>query len=154
MTAQKHEILFINGKRVGMAYCPPLPKNDSRVKLVYPIEIEYASTNCWRGYVGTWMIRGDKFYLRNLLGAYSLESEKPIHADWVNAVLRVPRGEMLYYIHMGYASIFEREILIKIEKGVATRVKMIDNRGKDIDEAMLGFTNLPGFENEFEGNDF
>ena len=30
---------------------------------------------------------------------------------------RVPLGERLLYVHMGYGSVFEREVIIRVEKG-------------------------------------
>jgi len=54
---------------------------------------------------------------------------------------------------MGYGSVFERELHIKIEKGIVTKSKNIDNRIKDVNEVELVGKNLPGFENKFNGDD-
>jgi hypothetical protein len=35
---------------------------------------------------------------------------------------------MLEYVHMGYDSVYEREVHIKVEKGIVTNSKTIENR--------------------------
>ena len=158
MTAQVHENLILDGKETSMAFCPPLPENDSRIILLKDDEIEdyggiIFSTACWRAYIGTWEIKNDKFYLVNLEGRYKLNSESAILADWFTGTLRIPQGEMLHYVHMGYGSVFEQELHIKIENGKVTKSKTIDNRNKDVGERDLGWENLPGSENRFDGDD-
>jgi regulator of extracellular matrix RemA (YlzA/DUF370 family) len=54
---------------------------------------------------------------------------------------------------MGFGSVYERELLIKIVKGEVSRIKLISNKGKDINQVMLILSNLPGFESIFKGND-
>lgn len=156
MTAQMHENLILDGKETSMAFCPPLPENDSSVVGLKDDEIECGrivfSTACWRQYVGTWEIKDNKFYLVNLEGRFKLAANKPVFADWFTGTLRIPQGEMLRYVHMGYGSIFERELHIKIEKGIVTKSKTIDNRNKNVSEGDLSWKNLPGFENRFDGD--
>jgi hypothetical protein len=43
-------------------------------------------------------------------------------------VLRIPDGEMLGYVHMGYDSRFERDILLHIERGRLTKTEVKENR--------------------------
>lgn len=74
-------------------------------------------------------------------------------ADWFSGVIRIPRGEMLHYVHMGFGSVFEQELHIKIERGVVVNSRVIDNRGRIFDERELGWKNLPGGENRFPGDD-
>lgn len=157
MTAQVHENLILNGEETSMAFCPPLPEGDSRIIELKGDEIErdsiIFSTACWRGYIGTWEIKDGKFYLVGITGRYKLIGDKPVFADWFTGVLRVPQGEMLQYVHMGYGSVFELEVHIKIENGVVTKSKTIDNRDKEVNEGELGWRNLPGYENRFDGDD-
>jgi len=82
-----------------------------------------------------------------------LKKNEPIFASWFSGILRIPRGELLCYIHMGFGSVYERELLIKIVKGEVSRIKLISNKGKDINQVMLILSNLPGFESIFKGND-
>jgi hypothetical protein len=54
---------------------------------------------------------------------------------------------------MGFGSVFEFETHLKIEKGVVVEERRIDNRDKDVDTRQLGWDNLPGSENRFDGDD-
>ncbi|MBK8257821.1 MAG: hypothetical protein IPK82_34780 [Polyangiaceae bacterium] len=153
MTAQSHEVLILDGKKTSMAFCPPLPEGHPRV-------LESATrndglgfvTSCWRGYVGTWEVKGEKFYLVGLRGKFRVLPGGPIFADWFSGVLRIPRGERLHYVHMGFGSVYEEELHITIEKGEVVGRKVIDNRGKKHDPVELALRNLPGGENKFPGD--
>lgn len=68
-------------------------------------------------------------------------------------MLRVPLGKQLQYVHMGFGTVYEKEVHIKIENGVVAGTRTIDNRGKKHDERELGWKNLPGGENRFPGDD-
>jgi hypothetical protein len=160
MTAQIHERLILDGEETSMAFCPPLPDAHPRIFKPGPDEVVrdegdfiLGSTACWRGYQGTWEIRDGRFYLVGLRGRFQLREGDPILADWFSGVLRVPKGEMLQYVHMGFGSVHEQEFHIKIEKGVVASSRVINNRGKKHDEWEIGWKNLPGGENRFPGDD-
>ena len=160
MTAQVHERLILDGEETSMAFCPPLPDGHPRILEPQPGEvigdaagILLATTACWRGYQGTWEIKDDRFYLVGLRGRLRLREGDPILADWFSGVLRVPKGELLQYIHMGFGSVHEQEVHIKIEKGMVVTTRVIDNRGKEHNEWEIGWRNLPGGENRFPGDD-
>lgn len=160
MTAQIHEILIYDGNETSMAFCPPLAEDNPRIKRLTDEEFKedglggiIFSTACWRGYKGTWEIKEDRFYLVGLKGRYRLTGSEPLFADWFTGVLRIPRGEMILYVHMGYGSVFEEELHVKVEQGIVTATKVIDNRGKKHDEGRLEWENLPGHENRFPGDD-
>ncbi len=158
MTAQMHEKLIFNGEETSMVFCPPLPKKDSRVIRLKDNETDgkggiFSSTACWRQYLGTWEIKDNKFYLVNLEGRFKLVGNSPVFVDWFTGTLRIPQGKKLHSVHMGYASVYEKEMHVKIENGIVTKSKTIDNRNKDINERELGWKNLPGFENRFDGDD-
>ncbi len=161
MTAQAHEKLLYEGEQVSMSFCPPLPEDNPRLIEVNPDEINHnnpknfliRSTACWRGYIGSWEVKNGKFYLTGITGRYKITGETPIFAEWFSGVIRIPKGEQLHYVHMGFGTVYEKEIHVKIEKGVVTKIKEIDNRGKKYDKTELGWKNLPGFENSFDGDD-
>lgn len=139
-----------------MAFCPPIPPDHPRVrkeKLEDCAEIILRSTACWRGYQGTWEIREGKFYLAGIRGQFSLSEGEPLFADWFSGVLRIPKGQRLHYVHMGFGSVFEEEIHIKIEQGLVTAQTTIDNRNQSHNPTDLGWQNLPGRENRFPGDD-
>jgi hypothetical protein len=151
MTAQISENLIFEGEETSMAFCPPLPEHHPRIVETPNSRIE--TTACWRGYIGTWEIRNGSFYLVKVVGGYEMTGEEPILADWFTGVIRIRKGKLLHYIHMGFGSVFEQEIHVKIKNGKVVTSRVIDNRGKSIDELELGWRNLPGGENRFEGDD-
>lgn len=167
MTAQTHEILIKNGRRTSMAYCPTIPDNDPRIvkldeneldtlRLELSKNLDYLplfSTACWRGYIGTWKITLGKLYLVDIIGRYKLASDTPLFADWYSGVLRVPRGRVLQYIHMGFGTVFKKEQHIKIENGVVVKEKTLRNKVNKINADELALKNLPGHENAFDGDD-
>ena len=160
MTAQVPEKLILDGKETSLMFCPPLPKNDARLVRLTRSEIEQSdpppiifSTACWRNYIATWEIKDDQFFLVDITGSYRLESPEPILANWFSGVLRIPRGEILQYVHMGFGSVYEQELHIKIIKGQITTSRLINNQDKSIDAFELSRRNLPGLENRFDGDD-
>lgn len=163
MTAQFHERLIDEGELRSMAFCPEILLEHPRIHVLTPEEVGEGiqrgeidrfiySTACWRHYVGTWEIKQDRFYLVSVNGIYRVEGE-PIQADWFVGILRVPMGEQIRYVHMGFGSVYEQEQHIRIVGGLVTGRRVIDNRNKDFNVADLGFRNLPGGENDFDGDD-
>lgn len=110
------------------------------------------STACWRQYIGTWEVRDGRFYLVGLKGRFRLAREEPLLADWFTGMLRVPQGEQLAYVHMGFGSVYETELHIAVERGEVKARRIYDNRNKEHDEYGLGLKNLPGGENRFPGD--
>lgn len=160
MTAQVHERLILDGQESSMAFCPPLPKEHPRIFKTSPDEVAsdagsyiFGSTACWRGYQGTWEIKDGQFYLVGLRGRYRMSEGDPILADWFTGVLRVLKGRLIRYVHMGFGSVHQGEVHIKIENGVVLDSRVIDNLGKKHNEKELGWKNLPGSENRFPGDD-
>jgi hypothetical protein len=158
MTAQIHEVLTIDGREASMAFCPPLPDAHERIAEAVDSVLDgkdtiLRSTACWRGYQGSWEIRESRFYLTGLRGRYRLEGSEPLFADWFTGVLRVPVGKLLDYVHMGFGSVYEKELHIKVERGIVSKAQDIDNRAKKRDRDALGWQNLPGNENSFPGDD-
>lgn len=126
MTAQIGERLIHDGREVSM--CSE-PLGDYFALGGHNPEFESNCTALWRGYIGTWEIVGDRLYLISLTGTLkdgsdaTLETVFPgyperVFAHWYSGTLRIPEGKQLEYVHMGYASTYERDRLIKIEKGI------------------------------------
>ena len=126
MTAQISEGLILNGEEVSLLSNPL----DSYFALagINP-EFSSNSTALWRGYIGTWEITADRLYLINLQGTLKnggvicLETIFPgfpdrVFAHWYSGTLRIPRGKLIRYRHMGYGSKFEKDELIKIRLGI------------------------------------
>lgn len=126
MTAQIGEKLIYDGRQVSM--CTE-PLGDYFAFGGHHPEFEFTCTALWRGYVGTWEIADDRLYLVGLTGTLedgskaTLETVFPgypdrVFAQWYCGTLRIPEGKRLQYVHMGYASTYERDRMVKIERGV------------------------------------
>ncbi len=161
ITAQIHERLKYEGEDLSMAYCPPVPIGHPRILEIDIEKRDYDpqdsvilfSTACWRRYQGSWEVKGGRFYLTGLRGLYRLVGDEPLMADWFTGMIRIPKGRLLQYVYMGFGSVYEKELHVKIEAGVVTGSRVVDNRGKRFDERSLGWNNLPGGENSFPGDD-
>ena len=132
MTAQVHEKIRYQGKRMRLASCPHFPKNHPRIKILTDEEFEASvfderigSTACWRGYIGSWSIRRGKLYLTKVEGRICLEGKDSIFADWFTGELHIPKGGMLDYIHAGFDSVYEQEIILTLEHGVVINTEII-----------------------------
>jgi hypothetical protein len=135
MTAQVHEKIRYQGKRMGLASCPSFPGDHPRIIKSSEDEIEELvkemktgiifSTACWRGYIGSWSIRRGKLYLTKLEGRYRLEGKEAIFADWFTGALHIPQGEVQDYIHMGFDTVYEQEIILTVEQGVVIKTEVV-----------------------------
>jgi len=142
MTAQVPEVLIYEGERVAMACCPPIPGDHPRIRSLVPdpakgadsLEVKLFElmkmdrTDCLRGYVGLWKIENGRFYFLGASPLWEVVGDEPLLADWFSGKIRIPKGEMLFYVHMGFGSVYEEEIQITIEKGVVTGTRLVDNR--------------------------
>ncbi|MEJ5376865.1 MAG: hypothetical protein WHX93_09825 [bacterium] len=157
MTAQLHESLILEGERVSMAFCPPIPEDHPRIvqlteEEMKELDLPYLlfSSACWRGYIGHWEIKDGRFYLRKIAGCYKVIGDEPIFADWFSGIIKVPKGKLLHYVHMEFESVFEQELHIAIEKGKVVSSCVIDNRMKKFDRSKPSGKNLPGPRNPRE----
>jgi hypothetical protein len=53
--------------------------------------------------------------------------EDRVFAHWYTDVINIPQGEMTKYIHMGYASRYERDLFLAIENGIVVNTQLRDN---------------------------
>jgi hypothetical protein len=84
--------------------------------------------------------------LKNVAGSYKAKSDSigteyadlqklfpdkyingKVLADWVTDTIFAPKGKLLYYIHMGFESIYEKELELKIIKGELVQAGELDN---------------------------
>lgn len=127
-------------------------KSGREVEPFSTLDLILGSTACWRCYQGTWEVRDGQLFLNSIDGRFKLVGTEPLLADWFTGVLRVPRGETLAYVHMGFGSVYAEELHIHVERGRVTGKRVYDNRGKEINTDRLGIDNLPGGENRFPGD--
>lgn len=140
----------------------PLPKRTTVEELSVAVdlacqerpELLVHNSGWWRGYYGTWEIREDRFYLVEVTGTPSYTGRPPILADWFTGVLRIPRGEMLDYWHMGFGSMYEAELHITVDRGVVTKRCLFSARdlASRMNLGSLFQKGLPGTENRFPGD--
>ena len=55
------------------------------------------------------------------------ETDKPVFAHWISGEIRVPIGKILNYVHMGYASVFEEDLLLEFSNGILTGTRIVKN---------------------------
>ncbi|WP_199504779.1 reverse transcriptase family protein [Qipengyuania sp. YIM B01966] len=125
MTAQTPERLVFEGGEHPM-FSEPL-SDFLRSGSVRP-KFQMRSTDCWRGYVGTWEIIGFRLYLIKLEGRLESgekanlstvfpSSGERVFASWFSGIVQLPQGNEIEYVHLGYASIYERDLLLRFEEG-------------------------------------
>lgn len=133
MTAQTGDQLHYNGETYTIASEPLNPYLNRKGKgFISP------STDCWRGYFATWEVKDHKLYLIDLTGyvknyrpvgmTHIFPFRKRVFAHWFSGEIRVPRGEMLLYIHMGYESEFEEDLFLEFRKGRLVKSRVVDNQ--------------------------
>lgn len=126
MTAQVPDTLTLDGAEF-LLHTEPLesffgednPKPDFRAWGL--------ATCCWRGYVGAWEIRDRRLYLLaltpfnqpevDLLKVVFPSLTAPIPALWFTGELVLESGELLEYVHGGYASKYEKETVLVMRGG-------------------------------------
>jgi hypothetical protein len=127
MTAQASELLIYGGKEIRL-YSNPLSLYLRQTGMSF----ESPSTACWRGYIGTWeIIESDgveRLYLVELSAHRSYEEMAGVSdifpgfdrvfAHWFTGELRCPQGALLDYVHGGYASTYEYDLLMDFKQGV------------------------------------
>ena len=118
---------------------------DENKRPLFFVKPNVMTTGNWRGYVATWTIENNFLYLvkidawtcnRSLEHCRKVELPKlfgrkyrngKVRADWFSGELRIPEGKMLQYVHMGYGSIYEREITLTVDSGKVVKESMVDN---------------------------
>lgn len=142
MTAQIAELLRYEGGDMAM-FTTPL--DDYFKSTGVDPGFRFDNTALWRGYLGKWEIRDGRLYLFDLCGTmkdgteaslatFFPDSPMCVFAGWYTGELRIPQGRMLDYMHRGFKTTFEMDLLISVERGVVTGTTVRHN-GKATDEA-------------------
>jgi hypothetical protein len=138
MTAQFSEHLLLRGEKLSLCTEPLaeyLATGGNRIKF----DAEW--TACWRGYVGTWAIEGGRLYLVKLKGTSNtgaglinrtladLFPDYPdgVFAHWYTGELRCTKGQLLKYVHGGYASRYEQDQFIDVVRGMVVAERLVVN---------------------------
>ena len=138
MTAQFTEVLRYRGEILSLCNYPLHVYWKSSGNHV---ELQSTSTGCWRGYVGTWEITGDRLYLVKFWGNRKGESDYEkvsladvfpgytdgVFAHWFTGELRCPQGERLRYVHSGFESKYEKDLFITVRSGLVVGERLVVN---------------------------
>lgn len=139
-TAQAPDKLIYKGKTYYL-YTNPLEsyfnRDNPRPKFDFKV------TSNWRGYIATWAIENGVLYLADIeratinnktvkLSDLFPDRQSPIKATWYTGILRIPQGQRLIYVHMGYGSVYERDLILTVKNGKVTKEEIIDNTKKKI----------------------
>ena len=148
-TAQIGDVLLYQGEE---HYIHSNPLEDYFIEHENKPYLPMYCTAYWRGYVAYFEVKDDFLYLNKVIKGTCIfeepeeiplsyifpRQEGPIKADWYSGTIRIPQGEVIHYIHMGYLSIYEKDLCLKFENGRLIEQFTIDN-SKRIDD----FLNLP-----------
>jgi hypothetical protein len=98
------------------------------------------STACWRGYKAIWELKNDSLFLRKITSCHKdcgleikdadlkkMFGTENVFANWFTGKIVIPQGKQVQYIHMGYASIYERELHISFKNGLQTNERIVSN---------------------------
>ncbi|MGR5543812.1 hypothetical protein ACP3VZ_01650 [Vibrio sp. PNB22_2_2] len=125
MTAQVPEILIDNGDEVKLHSTPNFPLDHPEIVEQIWGQAAISSTACYRGYVGTWEIKGRKLYLNSLAGKYNLKTG-PIAANWFTGQLIIPESGRGEYLHGGWGYDYAQNKVVTVVKGVVINIEYQD----------------------------
>lgn len=137
MTIQAGDILSYNGEKKTIATEPLKSYLETRSD----VSFIFKSTALVRGYIGTWEIKNNQLYLISLLGfvdnnkkvdlSYLFPNKTEVFANWFSGNIRIPEGELLNKINLGYASVFEKDRILNIKEGILISETLKDNTKLD-----------------------
>ena len=150
-TGQEGDIIYIDGTRwelLGRPICvDSLLYHD--LKAVLPSERSISTAN-WDGFTAYWSIKQNVLYLDSVRSEHYDSDTKEfmgsripsatlfrvfkkyvtgdcIVGSWLTRDIRVAKGKVIYYQHMGFERNYEDEQIISIDKGKVTGKKVYHN---------------------------
>lgn len=136
MSAQHPDWLHFQGQLYRLC---TLPMDLCPIVRINPYEL-HCHTALERGYVAEWTIENGRLYLVEIRGAfdepkrtpisvgnYFPEDQPPIFAFWYSGTLRCPVGKRLRLVLYGFESVFERDLLLEVERGQLVGVSWREN---------------------------
>lgn len=150
-TAQLPDLLIYKGDTLEIIANPleSYPGFDSLRSVMFGKDFGFESTNCWRGYQAVWKLEGNELFLVDILSCRYEEDRRKVNlqsifggkfingkvkADWLTANIISRQGKLIYYVHMGYSSIYEKEIEFQFKAGVLLNSKTYDNSKSSVSE--------------------
>ncbi|MDC0571362.1 hypothetical protein OAO52_05630 [Flavobacteriaceae bacterium] len=138
MTIQAGDIISYNGEKKTIATEPLKPYLETRSDVGFI----FKSTALVRGYIGTWKIKNNKLYLVSLIGFieknnqvdlnYLFPNKTEVFASWFSGDIRIPEGDLIQKINLGYASVFARDRVLNFNKGLLISETVKDNINQKI----------------------
>ena len=151
-TGQVPERIVVNGQLHELYSTPLAPLLERREDLEG--SFPSWSTGCWRGYVGSWQVIGDRLELvamthgddppwpgfrsddssdvtgreHDALPLLFGDRRPPFLATWYTGELRVPITARWSYVHMGFATTWERELVLDVVRGRIQGRRVLDRR--------------------------
>jgi hypothetical protein len=50
-----------------------------------------------------------------------------VFAEWFTGEIRIPQGKMLEYVHMGYQSLYEKDVYLEFKSGMLVNTYTVEN---------------------------
>jgi len=134
-TAQAPDVLKVDGKTYQLQSNPLEPYLGAHPGRMPAAEVR--STGLWRGYIATFALRDGDLYVddvmmptkeyakldgpedvrfRSVMAALFGDAA-PRVATWFTGHLIVPTGELVRYVHMGYASTYSSYLVVTVVEG-------------------------------------
>ena len=129
------EKLIFDGERHVLCATPLRMYFESTV---HEIPFTAPHSACWRGYQGTWEVKGERLYIISLDGYLkdgtkaNLETVFPdsngqVFAVWFTGTLRAPTGRVLDHRDGLCGSLYERDLILTFEEGILTSRRILVN---------------------------
>ena len=143
-TSQVPDALCVDGVLHSLFANPLEQLYEKQKRPAFVDSLDGSSSANWRGYVACWQIHDGGLYLiaidtyvgRKRVGVEQLLGGRVrdgrVFADWYSGELRVPDGKQLQYVHMGYGSTYERDIVFKVQGGRVISRRVIDNTRRPV----------------------
>jgi hypothetical protein len=132
LTAQVHENMIYEGQDLSMFSFPGFPEDHPRIIELTDKQIwakgepRRVSSNCWRGYIGSWEIKEGKLYLIKLERDYDLEGDEPLFADWVTAELHIIMCSDFPELRAGLVG-GEKIKVVQVKNGLVTESHVVQS---------------------------
>ncbi len=86
------------------------------------------SSACWRGYIGSWLIKDEKLYLTKIAGKFKMLNDEPLFSEWYTGSFVIHEKITV----LNYREIQDTYDNIKIEfkEGIvisSTRIEILSN---------------------------
>lgn len=141
-TAQFPDTLLYHGKSESI-FSTPLEDYFQKTA-ARPKWLTATSTACWRGYIASWELRADRLFLtqitrrefdskgdqyveRDISKKVFRRQSLPIEATWFSGVIRLPQGKQLEYVHLGFESVYEKDLFLEFKNGVLANTRIVRN---------------------------